>query len=200
MFLDRDGVLIHDSRNYIRSVADVRLIAGAAEAVRLLNNHDLPAIVVTNQSAVARGYVTEEELHAINQRMFDLIAAESGARIDRLYYCPYHPDGTVPKYARSSGMRKPEPGMLLAAAAELDLDLARSFMVGDQESDMIAARRAGCGAVAVTSDLQSQPPETWTTGTPDWIAPGVGHAVRQILERMQLGVADRSALPEMRRS
>ena len=75
VFLDRDGVLIHDSRNYIRSIDDVRLIAGAAEAVRLLNDHDVPAIVVTNQSAVARGYITEADLHAINQRMFDLIAA-----------------------------------------------------------------------------------------------------------------------------
>jgi D-glycero-D-manno-heptose 1,7-bisphosphate phosphatase len=185
VFLDRDGVLIEDSASYIRRVEDVRLVAGAAPAVRRLNDYGVPVIVVTNQSAVARGFISEADLEAINARMFAGLAEASGAHIDRLYYCPYHPDGVVPEYTCASSLRKPSPGMLLQAAGDFDVDLARSFMVGDQESDMIAARRAGCRAIAVLTGLGRTRWEDWTDGQPDSVAADLPAAVDQILDLLE---------------
>ncbi len=154
VFLDRDGVLIEDSPNYITRVDQVRLLPGAAEATRELNDVGFKVVVVTNQSAVARGLVTEEGVENIHAYLRRLLAQESGARIDKIYYCPFHPDGTVPQYAKPSDRRKPRPGMLLDAARDLGIDLRRSYLVGDRESDMIAAKEAGCRAIAVLTGLE----------------------------------------------
>ena len=141
-FLARDGVLIEDS-GYPHLDEDLRLIPGAAAAVKRLNDLGYRTVIVTNQSGVARGLFDEDRMHAFNALLLQRLADE-GARIDAVYACPFHAEATVARYRHPDHPdRKPNPGMLLRAIAEHDIDPARSFMVGDQPSDMEAARRAG---------------------------------------------------------
>lgn len=141
-FLDRDGVLIEDV-GYPHREDHLRLIPGAARAVKRLNDAGYLVIVVTNQSGVARGYFTEEWMHAFNAVIVDRLA-EAGARIDAVYACPFHAEGVIPEYTHPDHPdRKPNPGMLLRAIADHGIDPARSLMIGDQPSDLEAARRAG---------------------------------------------------------
>jgi len=140
-FLDRDGVLIEDS-GYPHLDEHLRLIPGAAAAVKRLNDLGYRTVIVTNQSGVARGLFDEDRMHAFNALLLERLADE-GAVIDAVYACPFHAEATVERYRhRDHPDRKPNPGMLLRAIAEHDIDPTRSFMVGDRPSDMEAARRA----------------------------------------------------------
>jgi len=115
-------------------------------------------IVVSNQSAVARGIVTEKVLGKINDRLKQLLA-EKGAYLDQIYYCPYHPDGVIPKYRKESNWRKPNPGMLLTAAEEMDIDLSQSWAIGNSSRDVEAGLRAGCKTILLDNpahDKQSE--------------------------------------------
>ncbi|MGH7020389.1 MAG: D-glycero-alpha-D-manno-heptose-1,7-bisphosphate 7-phosphatase [Brevundimonas sp.] len=141
-FLDRDGVLIVDS-GYPHRPDQLVLIPGAAEAVKRLNDAGYVTVIVTNQSGVARGMFSEETMHGFNALLVERLA-EAGARIDAVYACPFHAEAVDARYRHPDHPdRKPNPGMLLKAVAEHDLDPARSLMIGDQPSDMEAARRAG---------------------------------------------------------
>lgn len=140
-FLDRDGVLNFDD-DYVFRPEALRLIEGAADAVGRLNRAGFLTVVVTNQSGVARGYFTEEEMHAFNAHLAATLSA-AGGRLDAVYACPYHPDAVIPRYRADHPDRKPRPGMILRAIAEHGIDPASSFLIGDKESDMEAARRAG---------------------------------------------------------
>ena len=141
-FLDRDGVLIVDS-GYPHRLDQLVLIPGAAEAVKRLNEAGYVTVIVTNQSGVARGMFDEETMHGFNTLLVERLA-EAGARIDAVYACPFHADAVDARYRHPDHPdRKPNPGMLLKAITEHDLDPARSLMIGDQPSDMEAARRAG---------------------------------------------------------
>ena len=141
-FLDRDGVLIVDS-GYPHRLDQLVLIPGAAEAVTRLNDAGYVTVIVTNQSGVARGMFSEETMHGFNALLVARLA-EAGARIDAVYACPFHAEAADDRYRHPDHPdRKPNPGMLLKAIAEHDLDPARSLMIGDQASDMEAARRAG---------------------------------------------------------
>lgn len=155
VFLDRDGVLIEDVP-YLTDPALVRLAPGAGEALRRLRGAGFACVVVTNQSAIARGLLTEDGLSLIHERMSTLLA-EAGAALDAIYYCPHGPasdDRTVVEHKD----RKPGPGMLLRAAADHSLDLASSWMVGDMISDMLAGRNAGVrGTILVRNAARSQP-------------------------------------------
>jgi D-glycero-D-manno-heptose 1,7-bisphosphate phosphatase len=140
-FLDRDGVLNHD-RGYIHRPADFVWIEGAQTAVRRLNDAGYRVFVVTNQAGVARGLYSEAEIGVLH----DWVGAElerAGARIDAFYHCPHHPDIGPPEYRRDCDCRKPAPGMLLRAMADFPIDAARSFLIGDRETDIEAARAAG---------------------------------------------------------
>lgn len=139
-FLDRDGVLNVDD-DYVFRPEALRLVPGAAAAVRRMNEAGFVTVVVTNQSGVARGYYTEDEMHAFNAHLTQTLARD-GAKLDAIYACPFHPDGIVERYRADHPDRKPKPGMLLRAIADLRLDPARSFLIGDKESDMQAARAA----------------------------------------------------------
>ena len=141
-FLDRDGVLIVDCR-YPHRPDQLVLIPGAAEAVKRLNDAGFVTVIVTNQSGVARGMFSEETMHGFNALLVQRLA-EAGAHIDAVYACPFHAEAVDDRYRHPDHPdRKPNPGMLLKAVAEHDLDPARSLMIGDQASDMEAARRAG---------------------------------------------------------
>lgn len=141
-FLDRDGVLIVDC-GFPHRPDQLVLIPGAAEAVKRLNDAGFVTVIVTNQSGVARGMFSEETMHGFNALLVQRLA-EAGARIDAVYSCPFHAEAVDDRYRHPDHPdRKPNPGMLLKAIAEHDLDPARSLMIGDQASDMEAARRAG---------------------------------------------------------
>jgi D-glycero-D-manno-heptose 1,7-bisphosphate phosphatase len=137
-FLDRDGVLNID-HGYIYRPDQLEWVAGAPRAVRLLNEAGYYVFVVTNQSGVARGYYDEAAVAALHAHMQDLLAA-AGAHIDAFYYCPHHPDGAVKPLAMSCRCRKPGAGMLEQAAREWPIDLAGSFMIGDKDDDITAAK------------------------------------------------------------
>jgi D-glycero-D-manno-heptose 1,7-bisphosphate phosphatase len=126
----------------------VKLIPGAAEAVAALNRAGRAVVVVTNQAGVAKGMFTAAAVEAVHAFLAEQLAGY-GARIDAFYYCPHHPEGEVSEYRTRCACRKPEPGMLRAAAAALGLDPARSWMVGDRETDLAAGAAAGCRTVLV---------------------------------------------------
>lgn len=149
VFLDRDNTLIDDPE-FIADPAQVRLRPGAAEAVRRLRAAGYAVVVATNQSGIARGLITEEQLEAVHQRLRGLLRQE-GAELDAIYYCPFldGPEAVVQTYRRASEHRKPGCGMLLQAARDLNLDLGRSWMIGDRASDIEAGQRAGCRTILV---------------------------------------------------
>ena len=148
VFLDRDGVLIEDD-DYVGTVERVRVIPGAAAAVRRLNDAGFPVVVVTNQAGVARGYYPESQVSVVHAHLSELLFAEAGARIDRYDHSPYHPTEGRGEYRRETDCRKPHPGMLLRSAAALGLAPARSWMVGDKLSDLQAGAAAGCRTILV---------------------------------------------------
>lgn len=141
-FLDRDGVLIRDV-GYPHRPEDLELVTGVAEAVRFLNDAGFLTVIVTNQAGVARGYFSEAQMHAFNALVVQRLA-EKGATISAVYSCPFHADAVNEAYRHPNHPdRKPNPGMLLRATADHDIDLSRSFMIGDQETDVRAAEAAG---------------------------------------------------------
>jgi D-glycero-D-manno-heptose 1,7-bisphosphate phosphatase len=154
IFLDRDNTIIEDP-GYINDPDQVKLLDGAPEALSSLKSLGYKLVVVSNQSGVARGIVTEEALGQIHKRL-EALLAEKGVSLDRIYYCPYHIDGVIPKYRRESDWRKPNPGMLLAAEKDMDIDLEESWMVGDTTSDIEAGSRAGCRTIMLASRTHEQ--------------------------------------------
>jgi D-glycero-D-manno-heptose 1,7-bisphosphate phosphatase len=147
VFLDRDGT-INEQMGYINHSSRFHLLPHAARAIKLLNDNNVPVIVVSNQSGLARGYFPVELLEEVNEKMKSLLARE-GARIDGLYYCPHHPEAKEEQYRRDCDCRKPKTGMLQQAAEEMNIDLARSFLAGDRWSDVKCAHRAGCSSILV---------------------------------------------------
>jgi D,D-heptose 1,7-bisphosphate phosphatase len=152
VFLDRDDTLVEDP-GYISDPSQVKLLPGVATSLIDLKSMGYKLVVVSNQSGVARGIVTEDMLEKINAKLKGLLSRK-GAYIDGLYYCPYHPEGSIPKYRKTSDMRKPNPGMLLKAAEDLDIDLGSSWMIGDKYDDVTAGKRAGCRTVLINSSIK----------------------------------------------
>ncbi|MBN2564884.1 MAG: HAD family hydrolase [Candidatus Eisenbacteria bacterium] len=147
VFLDRDGTITVE-RGYVSRPEDLELIEGASAAIRSLNEAGLLVVVVSNQSGVARGLMTEDDLASVHRAMEDLLAAD-GAMLDGAYYCPNHLSGSVARYAQDASCRKPELGMLELAVRDLGIDVASSVMVGDQITDVEFANRASMPAVVV---------------------------------------------------
>ena len=141
VFFDRDGVLNVD-KGYVFRWEDVQWIPGAIETIRYFNEHGCLTFVVTNQSGVARGYYTEEDIRILH-RSIELELARNGAHIDHFYYCPHHPEGTAPEYKQNCMCRKPLPGMIHQAFTDWPIDKEASFLIGDKQSDILAAEAAG---------------------------------------------------------
>jgi len=141
LFLDRDGVINVD-RNYVYRVEDFEWIEGAVETIKAFNERGWWVFVVTNQSGIARGFYSEEQMQGLHVWLNAELAAR-GARIDRIYHCPYHEDGTIERYRKDSYDRKPKPGMLVQAMTDFPVTRERSLLIGDKQADLEAARAAG---------------------------------------------------------
>jgi D-glycero-D-manno-heptose 1,7-bisphosphate phosphatase len=176
VFLDRDDTIIRDVP-YLNDPQGITLLNGAAEAIRSLNEAKLPVIMVTNQSGIARGLLTEEILAAIHDRLIRLLA-DRNAQIDAVYYCPHHPEGTVEAFTMECACRKPAPGMLLKAALDFGLDLKRSYLVGDQASDVQTIAAVGGSGIIIT-------PNGSAAGGAAYIAADLPDAVRWILDDLR---------------
>ena len=184
VFIDRDGTLV-EARHYPSTPEDLVLYDGISEELRSLQSAGFKLVLITNQSGIARGYFTESDL----ERMHDSLLAElrqAEVTIDAIYYCPHHVDGSVPELAVACECRKPEPGMLLRAASELDLDLTRSWFAGDILDDVEAGNRAGCRTVLV--DLGTELLPDSDVRRPDHVAASAVEAMRLI--RVVEGIAE----------
>jgi D-glycero-D-manno-heptose 1,7-bisphosphate phosphatase len=159
VFLDRDGTL-SEERGFIDRLDLFELFPWTADAVRLLNRAGFVVVVITNQSAIGRGIIDESFLDTVHGEV-DRHLALSGARIDRYYFCPHHPEAALAEYRMVCECRKPKPGMIDQAVRELDLDPARSFMVGDRLIDVACGQAAGVRSILVRSGHSA-----YQTGTP----------------------------------
>ena len=151
VFLDRDGT-INKYVGFLRNINAFELLDGVSEAIRMINGSGYLAIVITNQPVIARGEVSVAELNRIHNKMETLLGRD-GAYIDGLYFCPHHPhkgyEGERPEYKIECSCRKPKPGMLLKAADDYNIDLSESWMIGDDDNDVLAGQAAGCRTVRI---------------------------------------------------
>src|SRR5437762_5221777 len=149
VFFDRDNTLIACDE-FLGDPSKVALVNGAADAVARARNLGYATVVFSNQSGVARGYFTEQAVHAVNQRLDELLKdGNAKAVIDRHEFCPFHPDASIEKYRLESPLRKPLPGMINQAAEALALDLSRSWVIGDAPRDIEAGKAAGCRTILI---------------------------------------------------
>ena len=188
VFLDRDGV-INEEVGYLDSLDKLKIIPGAYEAIRLINESGMKAVVISNQAGVAKGLFTEEFVRKTNDCL-QTILSQQGAFINNFYYCPHHPtEGTEP-YRQICDCRKPAPGMLIKAAQDLNIDLSVSYLVGDRFLDMEAAKKAGVKGILVKTGtgkelLQDDVQDKATPDSkPDFIASDILEAVRWILDQV----------------
>ncbi len=182
VFLDRDGT-VNEEINYLNKVEQLKLIKGAAEGIRMLREAGYKVVIVTNQAAVARGYLAEADLPLIHAALENLLA-EQGATVDAIYYCPHHPTAGVGAYKIDCDCRKPKPGMLLKAAADLHIDLEDSFVVGDKLSDLGAGEAVGCRTILVRSGYGREVEQQLAENSrPDFIADNLAGAARWILSQ-----------------
>lgn len=147
VFIDRDGT-ISEEVGYVNHPSRYRVFPFSAAAIRLLNKSGWLAIVITNQAGVARGYFSEEIVTVVHEQLEDKLQKD-GASLDGIYYCPHHPSVGEAPYRLDCNCRKPKPGLINAASANLGVDIAASWMVGDRYSDVVMARNAGLRSALV---------------------------------------------------
>ena len=193
IFLDRDGTLIEEV-GHLSRIEDLRIYPEALEAVRKINQSGALTLVITNQSAIARGFLNEEELGDVHASLQEDFRRE-GARIDGFYYCPHHPAAGAGTYTQECNCRKPQPGMLIRAARELQLEMATSYMIGDRLGDVEAGHRAGCRSLLIKTGYGEGELQVLDQGEvaasleevplqrPDHIAENVLEAVDWIMEQ-----------------
>ena len=184
VFLDRDGT-INEEVDFLRTPEEVRLIPGAGAAIRLLNEQHLVTCVISNQSGVARGFLTEADLLPIHQRLERELERDH-ARLDQIYYCPHHPTEGQPPYDIACDCRKPKTGMLRKGAEEFGLDLKRSFVVGDRIVDIQAGQAVGATTILVLTGYGKTAVEECSREgvRPDLTAGSIVEAVHFIVSRI----------------
>ena len=179
IFLDRDGV-INQEVHYLSKPEDMVLIPGASEAIARINAARVPVIVVTNQSGVARGYLTEDDLLILHERLTQLLAAQ-GASVQGIYYSPFHAEGQG-AYCKESICRKPGPGMIFAACEDFAIDRAESILIGDKIVDLEAGRAAGLKTVLVRTGHGAKQADMPGANNADFIADDLPAAVDRLFE------------------
>lgn len=191
LFLDRDGTLV-EARHYPSRPEDLILYPGIGAGLRLLQHAGWKLVVITNQSGLARGLFSESDLDRMHDHLRAELAAD-GVSIDGVYFCPHHPEGLVPDLAVACDCRKPQPGMLRKAAADLGIDLAASWFLGDILDDVEAGTRAGCRTVLI--DLGSEAPPAFPDRRPTAVARDTAHALAIVAAAAGLGPAPERYLP-----
>ena len=186
VFVDRDGT-INEQMGYINHLSRFRILPGVPQAVRMLNRHGFLVLVVTNQSGVARGYYPLDLVKTLHQLLITRIREKNG-NIDGIFFCPHHPAGSVPEFSHNCDCRKPKTGLIEQACKSFEIDLPRSFLVGDMCTDMELARRAGVPGVLVKTgyglgEIQYILPHK--TAKPAHIAEDLLDAVRWMLGRRE---------------
>lgn len=190
IFMDRDGTLSHEV-GYVNHLSRFRLFPFAAAAVKAINRAGYLAVVATNQAGVARGYFPEALIHEVHDALRSEMAG-GGARLDGIYVCVHHPSLGEPPYRQDCDCRKPKPGLLLRASAELDVDLKRSYVIGDREGDLQLAWNVGARGVLVKTgyglgELVNRAPR-WPR-QPDLVAEHLLEAVQRIVSLARDGRA-----------
>jgi D-glycero-D-manno-heptose 1,7-bisphosphate phosphatase len=186
VFLDRDGTVIEEV-GYLHSVDRISFFPWSIDAIRVLNQAGLLVVIVTNQAGVARGFF-DEELVSQTHAAIDQRVREGGARIDAYYYCPHHPDATVEAYRATCDCRKPKPGMIHRAAAELGIDVTRSFVVGDRWLDVRMGQAAGATSVLVRTGYGLEEEAQPDGISADMVADNLMDAAAWIVQRHQAAV------------
>lgn len=186
VFLDRDGVIIEDI-HLLTQTSQIRVLPGVPQALSRLREAGFGLIVVSNQPVVARGLATEADVEQIHDELNRRLAA-AGSGVDQFYFCPHHPNATLPSYRVNCMCRKPQPGLILQAAKEHRFNLASSILVGDRVTDIIAGSRAGCRTILVQTGQHVAPPIQTAepidaTVQPDWTCADLTEAVDWILKR-----------------
>lgn len=170
-FIDRDGTIL-DGGDYPTVIDQLTIFPEAADALKLFRKSGYLCVMITNQSVVARGMLTVQELEAMHEQVRGWLR-EGGADFDAVYYCPHLPDGQVEEFAVTCDCRKPQPGMLLRAAEDLDIDLASSIMIGDSPRDVEAGNRAGCTTFLIAGERTVELDELEPGQRPDFIVPDI---------------------------
>jgi D-glycero-D-manno-heptose 1,7-bisphosphate phosphatase len=186
VFLDRDGT-VNEEVGYMTDLDKLRLIEGAGQAIRRLNEVGFKIVVVTNQSGVARGYFPESLVHEAHNRI-DGMLSQFGARIDAVYYCPHHPRAGNSQYTRDCDCRKPRTGLIERAVKDLAIDKVHSYMVGDKWTDVELGQRAGVHAILVMSGFAPDDPgneRPQQVAEPDFFAHTIVEAADWIIRREQ---------------
>lgn len=183
VFLDRDGT-INEEKNFISTPEELTLIPGAAAAIRRLNDRETATCVISNQSGIARGFLTEADLVLIHKALADQLQRTGGAHLDRIYYCPHHPTAGIAPYNVSCTCRKPGTAMLEQGARDFGIDLSRSFVVGDRIVDVQAGKAVGATTILVLTGYGSTSVEECKEQgvTPDATVPSLSEAVEFILQ------------------
>jgi D-glycero-D-manno-heptose 1,7-bisphosphate phosphatase len=183
IFLDRDGT-INEEVGYLNNLTKLVLIPQAATAMKMINVSGMKSVVVTNQSGVARGYFTTAFVARVH-RQIQLMLAPHHAHIDAFYYCPHHPEGQG-IYRQECNCRKPEPGMLLRAARDIEIDLGRSYLIGDTRKDMQAALKAGVKKVLVRTGYGREAEAECSDISLNYVADDILAAVKWILQERKI--------------
>ena len=184
VFIDRDGT-VNEQMGYINHLSRFIMLSGAAEAIKLLNSHQYLAIIVSNQSGVARGYYPIELVNEVHAHMRALMEKD-GAIVDGIFFCPHHINGSVPEYSIKCNCRKPKTGLIEKACKAFDIDMTNSYVIGDRYSDIELAVRLDIRGILVTSgyglgDLEYVFPRL--SFSPAYVAKDLLHAVRWIIKK-----------------
>ena len=179
IFLDRDGTINVD-HGYVHESDNFQFIDGVIDAMRELKKMGYALVVVTNQSGIARGIFTEDTFMHLTEWM-DWSLADREIDLDGIYYCPHHPEGTVEEYRQECDCRKPQPGMLLSAQKELNIDMAASYMVGDKIDDMLAGKAAGVGIKVLVRS--GKPVTEEGENAADWVIDSLADLPSRIKQR-----------------
>jgi D-glycero-D-manno-heptose 1,7-bisphosphate phosphatase len=170
IFLDRDGT-INEDLGYAHKIKDFKFCEGAVEGLRML--HEYVLFIITNQSGIGRGYFKEDDMHEFNKHMLDLLRKE-GIEIKKIYHCPHSPD-------QDCDCRKPNPSSIINAKKEFDIDLGKSYVIGDHASDIMLAKNAGCGSVYLLSGHGVKHLEETRKVKPDYIGINLKQAAEWIV-------------------
>jgi D-glycero-D-manno-heptose 1,7-bisphosphate phosphatase len=182
IFMDRDGT-VNEEVGYVNHLSRFRLLPRVIEAIRLINQNNFKAILVTNQAGVARGYFLEDTVREVHTKL-QMLLSQGGAKLDRIYYCPHHPQVGPDKYRIDCNCRKPKTGMLEKAAAEFQIDLSQSYIIGDRYTEILMGHKIGVRSILVLTGYGLGEFELFSDQweyKPDFVAEDLLAAVKWIL-------------------